>query len=293
MRHRYREKRILSGPYLEIEIYPVSVQEAKKPRARKLKESRKAQKNLNDKNAKKQLIRLINANFDNQDLAIHMTYDSEHLPDSIEGVQRDVQNYFRRVKAHRKKQGLPELKYIAVMEYKDAELTDRGIRIHLHVVMSGMDRDAAEQLWGKGRVNADRLQADNHGYEGLARYISKDPKGAKRWTQSKNLKQPVIAINDNRWSRRKVEQLAKAPDDKTLLERLYGGFAFTEARPEVNPVTGEIHISIKMRQTGPRSRPEKGGNHDYGSNRQINRRGQQKQGRHGPGTGRIPDRQHE
>jgi hypothetical protein len=269
------------------------VQEVKKPRTRKLKESRKAQKNLNDKNAKKQLIRLINANFDNRDLAVHLTYDSAHLPECIEGVQRDVQNYFRRIKSHRRKQGLPELKYIAVMEYKDAELTDRGIRIHLHVVMSGMDRDAAEQLWGKGRVNADRLQADRHGYEGLARYIAKDPKGAKRWIQSKNLKQPVVTINDSRWSHRKVEQLSKVPDDRALLERLYRGFEFTEARPEVNPVTGEIHINIKMRQAGPSSRQEKGGRHDIESNRQADRRSQQEQGGYGSSPGRISHRSHD
>lgn len=31
----------------------------------------------------------------------------------------------------------------------------------------------------KGRANADRLQADEFGYEALARYISKDPQGKK------------------------------------------------------------------------------------------------------------------
>lgn len=273
MRHRYREKRIKSGPYLEIEIYPVSVQEASKSRAAKKRESKQKQKNLNDKNAKKQLIRLINTNFDSKDLAIHLTYDSEHMPGDIEAVHRDVANYFRRVRAHRRKQRLPELKYVTVMEYKDPELTDKGIRIHLHVVMSGMDRDAAEQLWGKGRANADRLQPDEFGLEGLARYIAKDPKGAKRWIQSKNLQQPEVSINDSKWTKHKVHQLAQVPDDRPAIEKLYPGYTLTECKPEVNPVTSEIYIAIKMRQKKPPKPKEE--HHDYKGNRKDNLRSQQ------------------
>jgi len=244
----YREKKIYSGKFLEVEIYPISDKEKKKPRGKKIKESLPKQKNLNNKNAKKHLIRLLNTNFTDEDLVLHLTYSNENLPKNEEEARRDVTNYLRRIKHYRKKNNLPPLKYIAVIEYKEPEGKKKGIRIHHHIVMNKMDRDIAEKLWGKGRANADRLQADEYGYEALARYISKDPKGSKRWTQSKNLKQPIIKINDSRYSRKKIEQLASSPEDRFLFEKLYPGYIFTSCEVEQNDITPGKYIYIKMRK---------------------------------------------
>lgn len=244
----YREKKIYSGKMLEIEIYPVSNKERKQKREKKEKVSAPKQKNLNEKNAKKHLIRLINTNFTDQDLAVHLTYTQEELPGSEEEARKDVVNYIRRVKHYRKKNELPPLKYIAVIEFKEPEQTNKGIRIHHHIIMNGMDRDIAEQLWGKGRANADRLKEDEYGYEGLARYITKDPRGSKRWTQSKNLKQPIIKVNDYKYSRRKVTQIAKCPEDRSQFENLYPGYIFTKCNTEVNDMTAGTHLYIKMRK---------------------------------------------
>ena len=38
-----------------------------------------------------------------------------------------------------------------------------------------MDRDKAEELWGKGTANANRMQANEIGFEELANYLLKDP----------------------------------------------------------------------------------------------------------------------
>ena len=137
-----REKKYKCGKYLEVEIYPISKIEQKKSRKRKKKESRKEQKNLNAKNARKKLRRIINANFTNKDLFIHLTYDNDNLPDSEERALRDRNNYLRRIKNYRKRNNLPELKYIAVMEYKEATKNDKRTRtrIHHHIIMSGMDK---------------------------------------------------------------------------------------------------------------------------------------------------------
>lgn len=244
----YREKRIYSGDFFESEIYPISEKENRKSRKQKLKESRREQKNLNDKNAKKKLIRLINANFSNLDIVVHLTYQIKYLPRNSEEARRDVTNYLRRINHYRKKEDLPPLKYIAVIEYREPEEGKRGIRIHHHIVMSGMDRDIAEKLWGKGRANADRLQADEFGYEGLARYITKDPQGNKRWTQSKNLQQPVIKINDSKFTKRKVMELSRCPEDKNQFERLYPGYIFNECQVQVNEINSGTYIYIKMRK---------------------------------------------
>lgn len=87
-----REKRFLCGKYLEVEIYPISKYE---------------QKNLNDKNARKNL-RRIHDNFDNKDLIVSLSYDAANLPNSEEIAIRDRNNYIRRIKNFRKRNGLDE-----------------------------------------------------------------------------------------------------------------------------------------------------------------------------------------
>lgn len=244
----YREKKIYAGNMLEVEIYPITLQERKQPRRKKEKASALKQKNLNDKNAKKHLIRLINTNFTDKDIAVHLTYSEKHLPNSEEEARKDVANYLRRIKHYRKKNGLEPLKYIAVIEYKEHEENDKSVRMHHHLIMSRMDRDIIEELWTKGRANADRLQADEFGYEALARYITKDPKGNKRWTQSKNLLQPVIKVNDSKFSRRKIEKLASFTDDRETFEKLYPGYIFNVCKAEVNEITANTYLYIKMRR---------------------------------------------
>jgi len=241
----YREKRIYSGKFLEVGVYPISNKERKQSRKKKEKISSVKQKNLNDKNAKMHLVRLINTNFTNSDLAVHLTYADGSLPENEEEAKRDVTNYLRRIKHCRKKKGLPPLKYIAVIE-----AGQKGKRIHHHIIMDGkLDRDTVEELWGKGYANADRLKEDESGFEALGKYISKDPKGNKRWVQSKNLKQPTVKVNDSKYkSKRKVEELSKCPEDRQTFEKLYQGYIFTKCNVSVNEVTGDIYLYIKMRK---------------------------------------------
>lgn len=247
----YREKRIYSGDILEVEVYPISIQEKKKKRRDKEKESLPKQKNLNDKNARKHLIRLLNTNFTDKDLVVHLTYTDETLPNSAEQAKKDISNYLRRIKHYRKRNGLGELKYIAVIEYKEHSENEKGIRMHHHIVMNDMNRDIVEELWGKGRANCDRLKSDEFGYEALGRYMTKDPKGNKRWTQSKNLKQPTIKVNDSKYKRREVQQIAKNQGEKKAFENLYPGYFLSGCKVEVNDVTAKTYIYIKMRKLKP------------------------------------------
>ena len=244
----YWEKKIYSGRILEVEIYPITLQERKQSRRQKEKISEPKQKNLNDKNAKKHLIRLLNTNFSDNDLHITLTYKDDALPKDEEDAKKDVNNYLRRIKRFLKKNELPELKYIAVIEYREGK-NGKKVRMHHHIVISGdVGRDNAEKLWKKGRANADRLQADEFGYEALARYISKDPQGKKRWTQSRNLKQPTIRVSDYKYSNRKVNQLATNQGDKTEFEKLYPGYIYTSYEVQINEVTAGTYIYLKMRK---------------------------------------------
>lgn len=244
----YRRKEIYSGMMLEVEIFPITEKERKQPRKDKLKETSKKQKNLNDKNAKKHLIRLINTNFTDSDLAVHLTYSDGNYPKSDKEAKRDVVNFLRRVKNYRNKNGLDPLKYIAVIEYREKEENQRAVRMHHHIIMSGMDRDIVESLWGKGRANADRLKSDEYGYEAIGRYITKDPKGNRRWTQSKNLKKPIVRVNDYEIRKRKAEELARNPEDRDIFESMYPGYIFNNCDVKNNEDYGTTYIYIKMRK---------------------------------------------
>lgn len=202
---RYRTKTITSGPVVECEIYPIWKHRTEVKKAAECK-TPLAQKAVNERNARKRLIRKINSNFTEADVVCHLTYADE-APD-LDQARKDMQNYIRRVRDYRKRMGMSELKYVYVIEYDDGESGTKAKRIHQHVIMSGMDRDIAQQLWTKGRANCDRLQPDEYGFEALARYMLKDPKGKKRWSGSKNLAEPIETIADHKVTVRQVERIA-------------------------------------------------------------------------------------
>lgn len=204
---KYRTKTIKSGDVLECEVYPVWDTRSSISRARRYRESRETQKRLNNKNAIKNLIRLINTNFTDNDIWGTFTYETKKLPSSIEEAQKEMQKFMRRLKYYAKTHNFPQLKYVYVIEFEDDETKGKK-RVHHHVVTNFPDRDVAEQLWrGGARKQTRRLQADDSGYEGLVRYILKDPRGTKRYVTSKNLDKPIVTIADYKFTRRKVNKI--------------------------------------------------------------------------------------
>ena len=245
---RYRTKTIRAGEILECEIYPIWAcnSEIRKARA-EAKKSSAAQRAVNDRNARRKLERKINANFGRGDISITLTYRGE-VPD-IEQARRDIQNYIRRIKRYRQKMGLPELKYIYVIEYDPGDGGRRKKRVHHHVIMSGMDRDKAEELWGKGYANADRLQPDqDHGLAALANYIVKDPRGAKRWCCSRNLVEPVITTADHKMGKRKAERLARdvEAEAREIFGRAHKGYRLVECEVKRSSIVAGVYIRAKM-----------------------------------------------
>ena len=247
---RYRCKTVKHGERLDAEIFPIWNTASEAKAARKASRTKKAQSAVNDRNAKKRIERLVNENFVPGDIRIDLFYDDAHLP-TREVAYKDITNYLRRVKAYRRKKGMSELKYVYSIEYADAEgVAKRG---HHHVIMSGMDRDMAEKLWGKGRSNCDRLQPDpDGGFAGAALYIVKcgpRSKGKRRWAGSKNLKQPRVTTADTKISRRRANELASAADQygKELFEKMYPGYVFTGVEIKTSEYVAGVYIYAKMR----------------------------------------------
>jgi hypothetical protein len=238
---QYRIKIIKSGDILEIEIYPINPAWKKlegKKRERLFIPSRNAQRNLNDINTRKKISRLIHANFTREHIWVTLTYSEENMPKDLNEAQRHLKNYFRRLRTHIKKHSLPELKYIYVTERTENEATGK-IHTHHHIITNITDRDTAEAFWKLGgRTHSRKLQPDDSGLEGLARYIAKpetkekNRKGKKTYGTSLNLAKPKINKSDGRLpttnyklSKRRVAEIAKNENiGNAVLEKNYTGY---------------------------------------------------------------------
>ena len=145
-----------------------------------------------------ELALLMDANFGKNDLHVTLTYRG--TPPDYEQARKDVRNYLRAVKRMREKAGLPEMKYIYVLEEEGADGEKR--RIHVHLMMTGgISREALEEKWGRGYANCDRLQPEEGtGLLELARYFTKQgmEKHRRAWSASKNLRQPRTTISRTR-----------------------------------------------------------------------------------------------
>ncbi len=247
----YRVKTIRSGKMTEIGIFPIWKKRADYSRAAKVSPSREIQEQLNERNSIKRLTRLLNANFDESDIWLTLTYDKEHLPADEHRAYRDTVNYIR---ALRKRFAQP-IKYIIVTETHttDGEPT----RIHHHVVTNFKDRDTAEKLWKKGRTQARRLQPDENGFEGMANYLGKQKKSSKRerqvtrrWRCSTKLARPKVTVSDHKVSRRAVEKIVKCSEEerKIKFEKLYKKDRYIDCQVRYSAVVAGVYIYVKMRR---------------------------------------------
>ena len=300
-----REKKTDCADYREVDIIPrteTAELATRGKRGKRKKSNPLKQKDLNDKNAKRYLVQLGNGNFSIGDLHTSCTYSEDNLPETVEEAENIVTNYLRRIAYRRKKLGLEALKYILVTEYKYGEDGQKIKRIHHHIIMNGgLDRDDVELMWTKSRinwkkandlkyragikllgwVNADRLQMNENGIEGLCKYVLKDPQGKKRYSSSRNLERPQVSredgaqkahrdkmqwkfsrgltapqekCNDFKYSRKKIEKLAKSPDGGLEeFRKIYSGYNIVSCEPVYYERTG-WHIYLKMWKKKPRLR---------------------------------------
>lgn len=278
-----REKHIKSGKLFEADFYPVWDDGRRMPlRAPKTKRSTEAQVKYNKLQAVKKLVRLINANFDENDIIMHPTYEQSKAPQCEEDARRDLINYLRRVKNRRVSElkkveealaALPDIevlsqqrneletrrqklsepfKYIYCIEkveYKTGRYAGRD-NWHFHLfITGGITRNVLESMWTNGlRTNADQFQPDKYGPEAIAKYMAKDPQGAKRWVCSRNMDKPVESKpKDGRISRRGVTTMAQLRvDDAAYWENRYKGYKFIRCYARFNDYNGHWYVSVVM-----------------------------------------------
>lgn len=243
----YRTTTTEAGRMIEVDIYPTFNVRHDMPRTKRGRESRPAQKNLNDKRARRYLNQLASANFGKGDLWGTFTYRAGEEPESIDEAEKKFGNFIRRINRRRKRAGKENIKYIYVTEWEDGE---KGVRCHHHAILSGdVDRDEIEQLWYHGdRTETKRLAPDPDTHiAGLVHYITKDPKGKKRWKTSKGLKKPTITRSYSKFGKTKVRKMAC---DYTLLEselkKKYKNARFVDAKVYQNEINGGFYIYARM-----------------------------------------------
>ena len=144
----YCTKTEKAGDTLVLTVYPIlgRSDRAKAEAARKAM-SRERQNRYNRERARRRLALLMDANFGKNDLHVTLTYRG--TPPDYEQARKDVRNYLRAVKRMREKAGLPEMKYIYVLEEEGGDGEKR--RIHVHLMMTGgISREALEEKWANG-----------------------------------------------------------------------------------------------------------------------------------------------
>lgn len=250
-RNVQRERRIFHGDYLDVHSWPVFQKPGK--RKRKSKPSSEVQKKLNQTYRENKVTYLINENFNKKDLEMGLGFDDEYLPLTYADVQQVIRNYIRRIKYYRKKNGLSELKYLYVIER--GEINGRW---HIHMILSGgIDRDVLEEMWGQGYAHTYRLEFDDEGLKGLAKYKVKEPQTEKavidekvrRWASSKNLKQPTIPKDrDGFISKDTVRDIREGNICEREIERLYPGYTVTSIEPFLNTINAGEYLTIRLRK---------------------------------------------
>lgn len=243
----YITKTIDSGHIREVETYPIYLKK-EMPEEWRIKSTKESMKNLNNKNAKNSLIRKMNTNFKDGDYHLTLEYMDKYLPKNHAQAKKDIQLLIRKLRRLVKKFGTTELKYIYITEHSEGP---KGIRCHHHLVMNAtLPRDVVEAEWKFGkRTKSSKLFGDECHLTGIATYFSKDPKGKKRWSCSRNLKEPHITTSHSKFSKKKINIMTRYQDlVKEEMEKVNPGYIYIDHRISINTYNGKPYIYARMRK---------------------------------------------
>ncbi|MBO5570195.1 MAG: hypothetical protein J5916_02610 [Oscillospiraceae bacterium] len=257
----YRTRTTWAGDRLEAEVFPIYGRgDNAIARAARHMVTREAQRKLNDRRAERKLILLAEANFTKDDYHMTLTYAVE--PQTDARAIRDLKNFFGRVRRIRARKKLPDLKYIYAMGGGEGE-EEKRLHFHLMINGDGLSREELEACWmmtpGAGRVNTDRLQPNEMGLEELSRYFFRQHRdrakrqegiSSRRYSASRNLKQPKSRTSDSRCSNARVRKIAHdiRNEAKEEMEKIYPGYRFVDCRVYYSDVIDGVYIRVMMRK---------------------------------------------
>lgn len=188
-----RRKTIRAGRLVWDITYTVPRPNASKQERKRIREVTEEQiQRTNANTAQRKLEMLMATNFDEGDLVLTVTYRDADLPDSADVTRKHLGKVFSQMRAYRKARGLPDLKYIYVLEGRHGDH-----RPHAHIIINaaGGDLELMRSLW----IWGDDIQLNyirERGYDGWAGYLTKERReaslnGKKQFVPSRNLDRPV------------------------------------------------------------------------------------------------------
>lgn len=188
-----RRKTIRAGRLVWDITYTVPRPNANTAQRKRIREVTEEQiQRTNANTAQRKLEMLMATNFDDADLVLTVTYRDADLPDSADVTRKHLGKVFAQMRAYRKARGLPDLKYIYVLEGRHGDH-----RPHAHIIINaaGGDLELMRSLW----IWGDDIQLNyirERGYDGWAGYLTKERieaslNGKKQFVGSRNLDRPV------------------------------------------------------------------------------------------------------
>lgn len=242
MQSLYRKRVTLAGEAMLTEVGPDNQAGKNRNREKRENPTPEAVARYNQQMAIKKLRLLIDANFGVGDFHATLTYAGE--APSKEEAKKALNNFLKKARRLSRKKG-EEMKYILSTELGE------GKRIHHHIIMSGLSSHEVMELWKPYGNPAFRYLDGSGDYKNLAVYLLKESRAnlrsgliTKRWSGSRNLKQPVVKEKTvKRWNR-----LDKTPKE-------YKNYALMDWETVVNPVTGAVsQYAYYLRINRPSSR---------------------------------------
>ena len=188
-----RRKTIRAGRLVWDITYTVPRPNVSKQERKRIREVTEEQiQRTNANTAQRTLEMLMATNFDEGDLVLTVTYRDADLPESADVTRKHLGKVFAQMRAYRKARGLPDLKYIYVLEGRHGDH-----RPHAHIIINaaGGDLELMRSLW----IWGDDIQLNyirERGYDGWAGYLTKERReaslnGKKQFVGSRNLDRPV------------------------------------------------------------------------------------------------------
>ena len=192
-----------------------------------------ARESLNAKLSWQKLMLVLAANFIPDDLVVTLSYRDENLPRRREDADRNLSNFIRALRKHRRERS-QSLIYVRVTEGYHS-----GGRLHHHLIVNatGSDYDIIRQLWQKNGDNIGFEDFELDGAERWAKYLTKEPRikgrryvGDRTWRTSQHMRKPdvtsILVDADD-----ELQPPAGAyVTDKTTVRNCYGRFNYIMAQ---------------------------------------------------------------
>lgn len=244
-----------AGKMLEVKYFPAHSNGIKISEGRICNKTAEQMREENRRKSIKRFVLLVNTNFDEDDYFASLDYMPEYAPLTLENAKKDIENYIKRVKYHRKKKGLSNENFKYAYSYH-CETYKRGMykgmnNYHFHIFLKadGMTAKEYKDLWKFGmRGNITNYDPYRFGPEAAAKYLTKTAVGKKMYKCSRNMQQPIVEEKKNgQISNRKLRELGEQRiDDRAYWEQRYPSYNFVRCESQYNEYNGHWYITVIM-----------------------------------------------